>query len=241
MTHLMANWPAPRNISALTTTLMGGQSKAPYASNNLALHVGDHATDVLANRHRLKTTLDLPGEPAWLMQTHSTDCVVIEEDTHRQVDASITRLKKQPLAILTADCLPILLCNTAGTEIAAIHAGWRGLLNGIVQNTLKKMQSSPNTLMAWVGPAICQRCFEVGLEVKAQFTTHYPNTSVAFEGRYANLPQMADLILQAAGVSAVYHSNACTFEEKNKFYSYRRESQTGRMATLIWFNDSKET
>ncbi len=212
----------------------------PYASNNLGLHVGDEETNVLANRRALRESLALPGEPAWLMQTHSTCCVVIENDKERTADAAITRQKNQPLVIMTADCLPILLCNTAGTEIAAIHAGWRGLLNGIVQHTLEKMHAPPETLLAWIGPAICQACYEVGKEVKEQFTGRYPFTASAFDGRLANLPLMADLVLRSQGVTAVYHSDICTFEQNTTCYSYRRESQTGRMGTLIWFNDFKD-
>ena len=140
---------------------------------------------------------------------------------------------------MTADCLPILLCNQDGTEIAAIHAGWRGLANGIVENTLHKMQSNPSTLLAWIGPSICQRCYEVGHELEQTFSKRYPYTKVALrrEGahQHANLPQMAELILKAHGVNAVYPSHACTFELEHQFFSYRRQAQTGRMATLIWF------
>ena len=212
----------------------------PYASNNLGLHVGDKEENVLANRRALRATLALPGEPAWLTQTHSTRCVVVERDQERTADAAITRQQNQPLVIMTADCLPILLCNTGGTEIAAIHAGWRGLLNGIVQHTLEQMHASPETLMAWIGPAICQACYEVGGDIKEQFTGRYPFTAGAFQGRLANLPLMADLVLRSRGVTAVYHADVCTFEQNTTCYSYRRESQTGRMGTLIWFNDVKD-
>ena len=213
----------------------------PYDKNNLALHVGDNAENVEANRLALVNSLLLPGIPIWLHQTHTNQCVVVEDSPNRIADAATTRRKDMPLAIMTADCLPILLCDKAGTEIAAIHAGWRGLANGIIENTLIKMHSQPEALMAWIGPAICKTCYEVGNDMYEAFTTRYPFTEATFSNRaphrHANLPKMAELILNAQGVSAVYQSEACSFELKNKFYSYRREPQTGRMATLIWFNN----
>ena len=240
MPNLIANWPAPSNICALTTSRMVGASSAPYASNNLGLHVGDLATHVHHNRHALIKNLLLPNEPIWLEQTHTNHCVIVEDDPQRLADAAITRSTTHPLAIMTADCLPILLCNRAGTKIAAIHAGWRGLVNGIVENTLEKMKATPNTLMAWIGPAICPRCYETGSDVRDAFISCYPFTQGTFHNHgsriHADLPKMAELILNAAGVTAVYQSEACTYEQKDKFYSYRREAVTGRMATLIWFN-----
>ena len=237
MPKFSANWPAPKNIHAFTTTCENGYSKAPYASNNLALHVGDNEADVLKNRRELIRSLSLPNEPAWLEQTHSTDAVIVENETNRTADAAITRIKQQPLVIMTADCLPILLCNREGTEIAAIHAGWRGLLNGIVENTLKKMQTPSANLLAWIGPAICQQCYKTSSEVKEAYLKQYPFTTGAFDDLQANLPKLAELILNSAGVLSIFQSNACTFELKNKFYSYRRQSQTGRIATIIWFNE----
>lgn len=240
MPDLIANWPAPSNVSALTTTRMMGVSPAPYDSNNLALHVGDKRNHVQRNRDELTKRLALPNEPAWLEQTHTNLCVVVENETLRTADATITRSPTHALAVMTADCLPILLCNRAGTEIAAIHAGWRGLLNGIVENTLHKMHAAPETLLAWIGPAICQHCYETGNDVRKAYIDKYPFTENAFETRassiYADLPKLAELVLQSTGVTAVYQSGACSFEQTNKFYSYRREAQTGRMASLIWFN-----
>lgn len=237
--YLWANWNAPHHVHALTTTLHGGMSDAPYF-NNLALHVNDHEPHVIANRQLLKKRLNLSTEPAWLNQTHSTLVSVIDEDSNRDVDASITRQSNTPLVVLTADCLPIVMCNDTGTEIAAIHAGWRGLLNGVIQNTCNQMLSAPPTLMAWIGPAICSACYEVSEEIKTQFITRYPFTKNTFINRQANLAHMAELILKQFGISRVYQSGICTFEEKNKCYSYRRMAQTGRMGTLIWFNDFKE-
>lgn len=241
MSIFHANWTAPSHIRALTTSRIGGESSPPYDHNNLAFHVGDDEHKVAANRAALMASLSLSCEPVWLEQTHTNDCVVVEEEANRTVDAAITRTKGLPLAIMTADCLPIVLCDKAGTEIAAIHAGWRGLVNGIVENTLGKMHSRPDSLVAWVGPSICHKCYEIGNEVQQAYTSKYPYTAPTFHNNgshmYANLPKMAELILNAQGISTVFQSAACTFELKKELYSYRRESQTGRMATLIWIQD----
>ena len=230
--HLIANWPAPSNVTALSTSI--------DEPGNLALHVNDDPLRVLANRNRLRQSLDLPSEPVWLEQTHSITCVVAENDSNRQADAAISRRFGYPLVVMTADCLPILLCDRSGQEIAAIHAGWRGLCQGIVERCLEALQSPRGELMAWIGPAICSRCFEIGEEVRDAFVSRYPFTEPSFEqrnqGLYANLPLMAETILHQAGVFAVHQSLACTFEQNNRFYSYRRDGQTGRMATLIWLN-----
>jgi hypothetical protein len=242
--HVIANWNAPANISALTTTRNTGVSRDPYAHNNMGLHVGDNEEHVQQNRASLVERLNLPNPPRWLNQTHSTRCVVVDEDDSIDADAAISRNPMQPLAIMTADCLPIVLCNTQGSEIAAIHAGWRGLLNGIIDNTINTMQSDACDLMAWIGPAMCGRCYETGSEVRDAFLTRYPFTIDAFHTReshlYANLAQMADSIMQTLGLTTVHHSNICTFERSDEFYSYRRSAQTGRMVTLIWFNQFKK-
>lgn len=241
----LANWKAPKNISALSTTRIGGFSTAPYDSNNLAFHVNDKEDDVAKNRQQLIELLALPTEPAWLEQTHSTICVIPEKETTRAADAATTRSFQQALAILTADCLPITLCNQQGTEIAAIHAGWRGLCNGIIENTLAKMKSAPSELMAWIGPAISQRHYETSEEVYCAFTNNYAPSKIAFKPStknkwFADLPLIAELVLNALGVKDVHQSNLCTFELENEFYSYRRMPQTGRIATLIWFNDQPQ-
>lgn len=239
--NLPANWPAPANVVALTTLRGQGFSQAPYDANNLGLHVGDESSHVYANREALRAALNCPGEPEWLEQIHSDLCVVVEEEKNRRADAAITRSAKRTLAIMTADCLPIMLCNKQGTEVAAIHSGWRGLAQGIVENTLTKMQSPPDQLLAWIGPAICQSCYEVGGEVLDNFQSRYPFAAKAFKPQgakwLANLPYLAELVLNYLGVLAVFQSKLCTFEQKNDFYSYRRAAQTGRMATLIWFNE----
>jgi YfiH family protein len=236
-----ANWPAPTHIKAFATTRMSGSSLAPFDHNNLALHVDDDPAKVLYNRQVLMQTCHFQQEPAWLNQTHSAQCVVVEEDQDREADAAITRLKEQPLVILTADCLPILLCNRSGDEIAAIHAGWRGLYAGIIEHTLAKLQNPASELLAWVGPAICQNCYEVGDDVYLPFTSKYPFTQSAFRAVkdkwLCNLTAMAEMILNAHGLFSVYHAHLCTFELKNEFYSYRRSAKTGRIGSFICIHD----
>lgn len=235
-----ADWPAPAWVHALTTTRLDGHSDDPYTSNNLALHVNDQDNAVLKNRHALRQHCSLTQEPAWLNQTHSTRCVRVENDPNRDADAAITSEMHQPLAILTADCLPILLCNQEGTEVAAIHAGWRGLAHGIIENTLRSMQSHTTSLHAWIGPGICAQCYPVGDEMRDTFLQRDHTLADGFEFRHeqwhADLPYLAQRILQSSNLLSVSHANACTFEKKELFYSYRRTAQTGRMATLIWFS-----
>lgn len=219
-THLKANWQAPQTIHALSTT----QALSP---------------------EQLKAYFKLPSEPVWLNQIHSNICIRITHNTPESVeaDASVTNSPARVLVVKTADCLPILLCNQAGTEIAAIHAGWRGLLGGVIENTLKTLQTPSSELIAWFGPAICANCFEVGPEVPDAFIKKYPYVASAFKPHgeiksLGSLTQIAAHILNKQGVDNIYSSDACTFEEKNTFYSYRREKQTGRIATLIWFENT---
>lgn len=242
MKILEAQWPAPPSIRAVTTTRIGGVSQADYSAMNLAAHVGDDAQHVAENRQILRDTLHLPNEPIWLEQTHSTRCVEVDSPVcDRNADAAITRQKQQVLAIMTADCLPIVLCDQQGTEIAAIHAGWRGLAEGIVDNTVALLHSNPAQCLAWIGPAICGKCYATGSEVLDQFISRYPFAIQAFtqieQQWYADLPKIATLILMELGIGTIHPSHVCTFETNSQFYSYRRTAQTGRIATLIWFQE----
>jgi YfiH family protein len=243
MPYKQANWNAPDNIKALATTRESGHSQTPFMGNNLALHVGDNEAHVLQNRATLRKSLNFHKEPQWLSQTHSTISVVVEDEPNRDADAPITRQTDTPLVILTADCLPITLCNHTGTEVAAIHAGWRGLYQGIIENTLNKMHSTPDQLYAWIGPAISQTHYEVGDEVYECFTGKHPKTALAFKpnnGKWlANLPLIAEIVMNALGIHNVSQSNLCTYTQKNDFYSYRRAPQTGRIATLIWIQGNR--
>ena len=163
MTIITAQWPAPPQVKALTTTRFGGVSQGDFAQWNLAAHVQDNPDHVATNRQILLETLQLPNDPIWLNQTHSTRCVNVDIPGYdSNADASLSRQSNQVLAIMTADCLPIMLCNQQGTEIAAIHAGWRGLAMGIINHTLAQMQTDPRECMAWIGPAICGKCYATG-------------------------------------------------------------------------------
>lgn len=233
-----ANWCAPNNIYAFTTLRYPGFSQYPFNENNLAYHVGDQADKVALNRQQLCVHLPRQQEPIWLQQTHSIHCIIADVEQGRIGDAVVTRQAYTPLAILTADCFPILLCNHAGTEIAAIHAGWRGLFNGIIENTLHKMASKADELIAWVGPGICQSCFQINEDLVRLYQDCYFSNNAFYKMNkkcYANLAQVAEFILIHAGVKLIYQANVCTYEQEKHFYSYRRNVQTGRMATLIWF------
>ena len=239
MTHwITPDWPAPEHIHALTTLRTGGVSQGEFSSLNLAEHVNDDLQHVLANRQYLKEILRLPAEPVWLKQTHSVQVVCADQVTVcPEADASYTDKKNIVCSVLTADCLPVLLCDLQGSTVAAIHGGWRGLLNGIIENTLLKM---PNTeILAWLGPAISAQCFEVGDDVYNAFINKSAQFSGAFKnhtnGKYlADIYQIARILLNNAGVQQIYGGDFCTVTDQERFFSYRRDGQTGRMATLIW-------
>ena len=235
-------WTAPITISALSTTRKGGVSVAPFDSFNVGLHVGDDEQAVLANRELL--TNQLPNPAVWLNQIHSSDVVVIDEDSDlnqvRSADALYTRVAKQPLAIMTADCLPVLLCSTTGDEIAAVHGGWRGLAQGILANTIAHFKAKPSDIIAWFGPAIGPSEFEVGQEVKACFCELNANHQHAFTPRgdkyLADIYLLARQQLAQLGVVNIFGGEYCTVSDKSQFFSYRRDGETGRMASLIWRN-----
>ena len=235
---IVPDWPAPASVRALATTRTGGVSAGAYASLNLATHVGDDPAAVAENRRRLRA--HLPAEPLWLSQVHGTT-VARAEDAAEGVaaDAAFTRRAGRVCAVLTADCLPVLLCNDAGTVVAAAHAGWRGLAGGVIETALRATNEPPARLLAWLGPAIGPQAFEVGAEVRATFLAHSPDAAAAFAAKengkwLADLYRLAEQRLNALGVSRVYGGGRCTFLEADCFYSYRREKTTGRMASLIW-------
>ena len=239
MTHwITPDWPVAEHIHAASTLRTGGVSLAEFSSLNPAEHVNDRPEHVLENRQYIRNMLVLPAEPAWLKQTHSTQVVCAEQVVaSTEADASYTTKKNVVCTVLTADCLPVLLCDQQGTTIAAIHGGWRGLLNGIIENALVKM---PNTeILAWLGPAIGAQCFQVGDDVRNAFITKSGQFSSAFKqqekGKYlADIYQIARILLNNAGVTQIYGGDFCTVTDRERFFSYRRDGQTGRMATLIW-------
>ena len=235
---LAPDWPAPANVHAATTLRTGGVSCGAYASLNPALHVGDDADLVKQNRRLIKESLGLPSEPVWLDQIHSNRAVpaVITEPL-QQADASYTAEPGVVCAVLTADCLPLLVCAADGSQVAAIHAGWRGLLAGVIGNTVSAMQNSD--FLVWLGPAISPDCFEVGAEVRDAFLQKSAAFTTAFKqhgnGKWlADIYQLARIELAMLGIDKIYGGGFCTVTEQERFYSYRRDKQTGRMATLIW-------
>ncbi len=237
---LWPDWPTPAHVHAVCTTRAGGVSQVPYASLNLGDHVGDAASAVIENRARLRSVLKLPAEPRWLQQVHG-HCVVDAAAQPRpcQADAAYTDQPGVVCAVLTADCLPLLLCDRAGTRVAAVHAGWRGLANGVIERTLEGFAVSGSELMAWLGPAIGPQAFEVGDEVRAEFVAHDAAAAAAFQPAraghwYADLYMLARQRLAARAVRAVYGGNCCTYTDATRFFSYRRDGSTGRMASLIW-------
>jgi YfiH family protein len=235
---IIPDWPAPVSVRALVTTRAGGVSEGPYASMNLATHVGDDAAAVAENRRRLRGRV--PAEPLWLSQVHGIAVVRAEDAAEgAEADAAYTRRKGRACAVLTADCLPVLLCNDAGTAVCAAHAGWRGLAGGIIESAVRAMGEPPARLLAWLGPAIGPQAFEVGTEVRETFLAHSQEAVAAFAAKengkwLADLYRLAAQRLNALGITRVFGGDFCTFNEAERFYSFRREKATGRLASLIW-------
>ncbi|KUJ79638.1 multi-copper polyphenol oxidoreductase [Microbulbifer flavimaris] len=246
--YLFPDWPAPANVRAAVTLRGGGHSEGPYASFNLGNHVGDSEAAVLANRQQLQEELQLPAPPQWLEQIHSDKVVEARSDgTIRTADASHTTSVGVVCAVLTADCLPVLLCDRAGTRVAAVHAGWRGLAGGVVRNAVSALNCKPGHLMAWLGPAIGPEAFETGVDVLEAFFESAQNPEHAEKMAQCFRPHMqkplhflADIYglaraeLESLGVSEISGGDRCTVTDAENFFSYRRDKVTGRMASLIW-------
>lgn len=235
---LRPEWPAPVSVRACTTLRQGGHSAGVWRGLNLAMHVGDDPAAVAANRALLRGGLELPGEPRWLEQVHGTR-VHRGDDPDRCADAGIAEQPGTVCVVLTADCLPVLFCDRAATRVGAAHAGWRGLLDGVLEQTVAALGSDPVELLAWLGPAIGPAAFEVGDEVRSAFCAGDPGAAAAFRANrpghwLADLYLLARRRLAAAGVGAVYGGGLCTFSDAQRLYSYRRDGVTGRMASLIW-------
>jgi YfiH family protein len=236
---LSPDWPAPAAVHAVVTTRGGGVSHGPYASLNLATHVGDEPSAVAANRARLREALALPAEPAWLEQVHGTRVSFLPDGDRRSADAAVTFTKGCVCAVLVADCLPVVLAGRAGDRVGVAHAGWRGLAAGVVEATVAALDGDPGTLIAWLGPSIGRDAFEVGAEVREAFLGADPGATDAFQagrdGRWlADLSALARRRLAAAGVTEVHGGGLCTHADRARFYSHRRDGITGRMAALAW-------
>jgi len=239
MNVITADWPAPSHVHAAVTTRDGGVSDGPYASLNLGTHVGDDATAVMENRRRVREFLQLPSEPTWLNQVHGTAIVEAgERASPPTADASFARAPGVICAVLTADCLPVILCDRQGNQVAAAHAGWRGLAAGVLTSAVNSFPTSPDNLLAWLGPAIEPNAFEVGEEVRAAFLARDPAHETAFtpnaRGRWhADLYTLARRELERLG-TAVFGGGFACYADADRFFSYRRDGRTGRMATMVW-------
>ena len=247
--YIIPDWPAPAHVKALFTTRNGGVSAntcGAYASFNLGMHVNDNPDHVTANRQLLRK--HLPNEPRWLRQVHGTDQIWVEHaGGELQADAALSRRPDTVCAVMVADCLPVYLCDSAGTVVGIVHAGWRGLAAGIIEQSIVAMQTEPDRLMSWLGPAIGPAHFEVGDEVRTAFVDQDLQAAQAFrpvgESDQAKKKWFADIFelarhrLRNAGVNRIYGGGICTYSDPERFFSYRRDGETGRMAALIWMEN----
>jgi YfiH family protein len=235
-------WPVPATVAAFITYRSGGCSTGPYASNNFGTHVGDDPRAVADNRRRLCAGLAIP-EPCWLEQVHGT--ALVEADTITGIpiaDGNFSRRSGSVCAVMTADCLPLLLCDSAGAQVAAVHCGWRGLAAGMIPRSIAQFSAAPAQLFAFLGPAISGEYYEVGCEVRDALANELGGAAESFSRPVADKPghflvdlySVARTQLKAAGVSQIYGGDRCTFAEADQFFSYRRDGVTGRMASMIW-------
>ena len=242
---IVPDWPAPASVRAASTTRQGGVSTGVYASLNLGAHVGDAEKSVAENRRRLCAELDLHKQPRWLEQTHSAKVVHLTGDEPHQsltADAAITQASDEVCVIMTADCLPVLFCERTGQTVAAAHAGWRGMAAGVLEATVAAMHVPAEDILAWLGPAIGPEIYEVGDEVRAALVKEQPLAEHAFEssstGKWlCDLYLLASQRLRRAGIRHIYGGGFCTYADRERFFSYRRDGECGRMATLIWIDD----
>lgn len=232
-------WSAPRRVRACFTTRLGGYSAPPWNGLNLATHVGDRPRDVTRNRAALRTALSLPGEPAWLDQRHGHGVVCLDDARAGKVgDAAFARTRGKVCAVLVADCVPVLLCDRRGRQVAAVHAGWRGLAGGVIASAIAPLAGAPRDLLAWIGPAIGPAAYATGPEVRARFVAADAGAAVAFERRgsqwHMDLQALAARKLAALGVRHIETARECVHAMEDRYFSYRRDRVTGRMAALIW-------
>ncbi len=231
----------PPNVKFLSTPrwIAGGESKNPYDNFNLANHVGDKPSAVIANRQLLINHYNLPTEPKWLDQYHSNICVNVDSEYPIRADASFSETPGIVCAVMTADCLPIFLTRKDGSAVAVVHAGWRGLIAGVIESSVEKIATADQELLAHFGPAISQAAFKVGAEVFEAFVEKNLEFAKAFapsNNKYRlDLYEAGRIVLQACGVSSITGGDVCTFSQKQRYYSYRRDGEkSGRMAHLIW-------
>ncbi|PJE80376.1 Laccase domain protein YfiH [invertebrate metagenome] len=239
--YFIPQWPVPSHIRSFVTTRCGGFSQGNYQSFNLGLSSGDNPKDVRLNREKMQSDWDWKQPPLWVRQVHGTKVVYASEDDHTiQADGVWTDKQQTVCLILTADCLPVLLCHKTGSCVAAVHAGWKGLAAGVLESALHLLPDTPDNMMAFLGPAIGPACFEVGPEVRDTFLAEVPESEKAFiagkgDRWQADLYHLARLRLEKNGLTAIYGGDCCTFTEEERFYSYRRDGKlSGRIASAIW-------
>jgi hypothetical protein len=236
------DWPAPPGVRAVATTRSGGVSSGAYRGLNLGDHVGDDPAAVRENRRRLAAALDLPAEPLWLRQVHGAHVLDAADGRGGQADAIIAGAPDQVCVVLTADCLPIVVCDDTGTHVGAVHAGWRGLAAGVIEAAIAAFDRrgmEPRRLLAWIGPAIGAQAYEVGSDVREALLTRDPAAAATLSanarGRWQlDMPLLARHRLAAAGVARVYGGSLCTHADPDRFFSYRRDGTCGRQGTLVW-------
>jgi len=242
--YIFPDWPCPPRVRAAITTRQGGFSGGSFSSFNVADHVGDDPQSVARNRGKLVDELALQDQPVWLQQVHGTRIVdATAMPVLPEADGSFASEPGAVCAVLTADCLPVLLTDTQGTRVAALHAGWRGLAAGILEQGVDALEIEPGDLLAYFGPAIGPDAFEVGADVREAFIGSNPDADTAFratvKGKWmADIYSLAAQRLNAKGVKKIHGGGSCTFHEASKFYSYRRDKTCGRMASLIWIDES---
>ncbi len=237
---IVPDWPAPARVRAFVTTRSGGVSEGAHASMNLGLTSGDDPACVARNREIVREVL--PGDPGWLAQVHGTAVCDLDHGAPMErprADAALTRASGRVCTVLTADCMPLFLCDARGEAVAVAHAGWRGLAAGVIESSFAALGAAPGSTLAWMGPAIGPRAFEVGPEVREAFVAKDARAESAFRphapGKYmADLYALARQRLEALGVSAIHGGGFCTYHDPSRFFSYRREKQSGRMGAFIW-------
>jgi YfiH family protein len=236
---LSVDWPAPAGVRAAFSTRCGGLGQAPFTSLNLGTHVGDDPLTVAANRAALRAELQLVAEPCWLDQIHSDILIDLDHaNAPREGDAAITATPGRVATVMVADCLPVLLCDRYGRQVAAVHAGWRGLASELIKKTVAAFHAAPHELIAWLGPAIGPSAYGVGDSLRERFCALDSRLAEAFTQHstqwHMNLARVAELQLAALGVINVTHSGICVHSDAENFFSYRRDGETGRMAALVW-------
>ena len=236
---LSANWPAPSQVRALTTLKTGGVSSGVFSTLNLAAHVGDEREAVTNNRAELKRALCLPAEPSWLSQVHGCGVVDVSAGSVGTVaDAAYTTAPGSVVAVMTADCIPLFLTVIGGSFVAIVHVGWRGLCAGVIETQLEKLALLPGQILAWTGPGIGSDVYQVRADVRETLIDSFPGheSALAATGNHwiAELPTMVEQRLRHQGVIYIFHSGQCTYRQADAYFSYRRDGQCGRMASLAW-------